>query len=143
EACPRHRQHAVMHMVPRLGAAVDRGVLAHRRDDDAIGQRDAAQVDGREQNTHGGSSSRKSAYPLIDGPVSWPSHSSISRRAIESRRGMKNEPSLGRFSGRSSSRLNQSAEASSSWLTSKSRDSASAWKPIITEAGNGQGCEER
>ena len=39
--------------------------------------------------------------------------------------------------------LSHSAEASSSWLTSKSSDSASAWKPIITDAGNGQGCEER
>src|SRR5262245_21579803 len=81
--------------------------------------------------------------PLIEGPASWPSHSSIRRRAMESRRGMKKEPSLGRFSGLSSSRLSQSAASSSVGLMVKSSDSASAWKPIITEAGNGQGCEER
>jgi hypothetical protein len=67
----------------------------------------------------------------------------MSRRAIESRRGMKKLPSLGRLSGLSSSRLIQRALSSSDWLTSNSSDSASAWKPIITEAGNGQGWEER
>jgi hypothetical protein len=49
QAGTRHRQHAVVHLVPGLGAAVDRGVLAHRRDDDPVGQGDAAQLDGREQ----------------------------------------------------------------------------------------------
>ena len=56
---------------------------------------------------------------------------------------MKNEPSLGMFSGLSSSRDSQRALSSSDSFTLNSIDSASAWKPIITEAGNGQGCEER
>jgi hypothetical protein len=49
QAGARHRQHAVMHLVPGPGAAVDRRVLAHRRHDDAVGQRDAADFDGREK----------------------------------------------------------------------------------------------
>jgi hypothetical protein len=54
QAGARHRQHAVMHLVPRLGAAIDRRILAHRRHDDSIGQRDAADLDrGEELGGHG------------------------------------------------------------------------------------------
>ena len=49
QAGARHREHAVMHLVPGLGAAIDRRILAHRRHDDAVGQRDAAELDRREE----------------------------------------------------------------------------------------------
>ena len=41
---------AEVHEVPVVHAAVVGGVLAHRRDDDAVGQRDAAEVDRREKS---------------------------------------------------------------------------------------------
>jgi hypothetical protein len=49
QAGARHGEHAVVHLMPGLRAAVDRGVLAHRRNDDAVGQRDSADLDGREE----------------------------------------------------------------------------------------------
>ena len=49
QARPRHRQSAVMDEVPVGRFAVDRAVLAHRAHDDAIVERQAAQVDGREK----------------------------------------------------------------------------------------------
>ena len=49
EAGARVRQHAEMGDVPVGGAAVDRAVLAHRRDDDAIFQFDATEADRRKQ----------------------------------------------------------------------------------------------
>ena len=114
-----HGEHAVVDLVPGLGAAVDGRVLAHRRHDDAIGQGYAAKLDGCEElGGHDFPLVGERNQPLIDGPASWPSHSSIRRRAMESRRGMKNEPSLGRFSGLSSSRLSQRAASSSDLFTS-------------------------
>ena len=54
QAGARHGEHAVVHLVPGLGAAVDRRVLAHRRNDDAVGQRNAAELDwGEELGGHG------------------------------------------------------------------------------------------
>ena len=45
------RQHAEMHQVPVVGAAVVGRILAHRRDDDAVGKRQAGQSDRREKGT--------------------------------------------------------------------------------------------
>ncbi len=48
------RQHAEMHQVPVVGAAVVGLVLAHRRDHDAVGKLQAGQPIGREKGTaHG------------------------------------------------------------------------------------------
>ncbi len=56
QARARHGEHAVMHLVPGLRAAVDGRVLAHRRDDDTVGQRNAAELDrGEELGGHGAS----------------------------------------------------------------------------------------
>ena len=38
--------------VPVVGEAIDAGVLAHRRDENAIGERDPAQCEGVEQGRH-------------------------------------------------------------------------------------------
>jgi hypothetical protein len=54
----RHRQHAVVNLVPRLGTTVDRRVLAHRRHDDPVGQGDTAQIDRCEKLGHGYSPER-------------------------------------------------------------------------------------
>jgi hypothetical protein len=70
QAGARHRQHAVVDLVPGLGAAVDRRVLAHRRDDDAIGERHAAELDGREE---------------LDGHVNLVIPSEAARRAAQPR----------------------------------------------------------
>src|SRR5262249_59433138 len=42
-----------------------------------------------------------------------------------------------------SSRLNQRASSSSLWSTVTSVDSASTWQPIISDMGNGHGCEAK
>ena len=42
-------EHAEMGDVPIAGAAVTGAVLAHRRDDDAVVELDAGELDGREQ----------------------------------------------------------------------------------------------
>ena len=47
----RHRQGAVVDHVPGLGAAIDGGILAHRRDDDAVGEREPAQRERAEQSS--------------------------------------------------------------------------------------------
>ena len=48
-------QHAEMHQVPVIGAAVVGRILAHRRDDEAVGKLETGELDGREQSTaHGG-----------------------------------------------------------------------------------------
>jgi len=44
----RLRQLAEVHLVPVVHATVDRRVLAHRRDDDAVFQREAANLQRRE-----------------------------------------------------------------------------------------------
>ena len=44
------REPAEMHRVPIVGGAIVGVVLAHRRNDDAIGQREPAQRNGRKQN---------------------------------------------------------------------------------------------
>ena len=49
EAEAAHRELAEMHEVPVVGEAVLRRVLAHRRDDGAVAQRDVAQLERREQ----------------------------------------------------------------------------------------------
>ncbi len=49
------RHHAEMHQVPVIGAAVVAGILAHRRDDEAVRQLETGELDRREQSTaHGG-----------------------------------------------------------------------------------------
>ena len=45
------RQHAEMHQVPIVGAAVVGRILAHRRHDDAVGKFEAGQTIGREEST--------------------------------------------------------------------------------------------
>ncbi len=42
-----------------------------------------------------------------------------------------------------SSRSNQRASSSSARSMTMSRESASAWQPIISEVGNGHGCEAK
>ena len=49
QARARHGEHAVVNLVPGLGAAVYGRVLAHGRDDDAVGQGNAAELDGSEE----------------------------------------------------------------------------------------------
>ena len=49
EAGSRISEHAEMGDVPVAGAAVIGAVLAHRRDDDAVVELDAGELDGREQ----------------------------------------------------------------------------------------------
>ena len=48
----RHGQLAQVHQVPVAGIAVLDGVLAHRRDDDAVGQRQRAEGEGIEEMSH-------------------------------------------------------------------------------------------
>ena len=50
-------QHAEMHHVPVIGAAVVGGILAHRRDDDAVCKFEACQLHGRKQGTGHGQNS--------------------------------------------------------------------------------------
>ena len=50
----RERQVTEVDQVPGSGGAVLRRVLAHGRDNDPVGKRDAAQGDGREQRAHDG-----------------------------------------------------------------------------------------
>lgn len=45
--------------VPVRGAAILRRILAHRRDDDAVGEREAAKLIGAEELTHVGRTSRR------------------------------------------------------------------------------------
>jgi hypothetical protein len=63
-------QLAVMHQVPVLGTAVNGGVLAHRRDDNAIGQLDAADLERRKQVRHGQLRIRKGRRPGAAGAAS-------------------------------------------------------------------------
>ena len=48
-----HRELAEMHEMPVVGEAVVRRVLAHRRDDGAVAQREAAQVQGGKEQRRG------------------------------------------------------------------------------------------
>src|SRR6185369_11252052 len=69
------------------------------------------------------------------------SQSSIRRREIESLRGSLKVASSGE--SRSSARVIQRADSSSSLSTVKFSSRASAPKPSISEEGNGQGCEPK
>ena len=65
--------------------------------------------------------------------------SCTSRRAIESRRGRN----LPRLSNRArSSTVYHWASPSSSSFRTMSKDVAVAWKPSISDDGNGKGCDE-
>ncbi len=44
-------QHAEMHQVPVIGAAVVGGILAHRRDDQTVGKLKTCQLDRRKKRT--------------------------------------------------------------------------------------------
>ena len=115
QAVATHGELAQMKIVPVRSATVLGLVLAHRRNHDAVVERHAAQSKGRKQLTH-----RYLSYSLS-------SQSSISRRAMESRRGRK-KPVLLRCAcaSFSSERVNQRAVSNSSGLTVNSVLSASA-----------------
>jgi hypothetical protein len=51
---PRQRQRVDMGKMPVGGRAIDRGILAHRRHHDAVGQLQVAQLDRGKQGTHAG-----------------------------------------------------------------------------------------
>jgi len=61
---------------------------------------------------------------------------------MESRRGMKNEPSLAGSPAQFLAAQHRRA-FEFGLVDAEVEPSASAWKPIITEAGKRQGCEER
>src|SRR3981189_1549141 len=50
----RQRERVDMGEMPVIGLAVFGGILAHRRHHDAVGKRQAAQLDRRKQGAHGG-----------------------------------------------------------------------------------------
>jgi hypothetical protein len=81
-------QHAEMRRVPRARDAVIGAVLAHRRDDDAVGKIEAGELDRREKCTGHGQDSlavRKTLWGQAAGGRIMETHVGEARRAVKVR----------------------------------------------------------
>ena len=59
------RARSEMGEVPVVGVAVVAGILAHRRNPDAVGERDVAQTDIAEQVRHGQAFQERGSWPRL------------------------------------------------------------------------------
>jgi hypothetical protein len=65
-------QHAEVHQMPVIGAAIVGRVLAHRRDDDTVGKVETGQPVGRKQGAAHGIPNSRGENGLIVGACSYP-----------------------------------------------------------------------